>query len=491
MITSLDDLQVALARLELEHGDCLDLEAKTFSEYSTKAIAPSLCSLANLPGGGTILLGVGERPDGPVVGVDLAHDMAKRVTNLARNGFSTELQVDPHVLHLGDKSVVAVNVHELPVSQKPCMWQGKAYIRQYDGDYTMSLQEQQQFLSRRERPRDDRTPVPGTSPIADLDPEAVTVFAASVRQSTPALADATDDQILHRLNVVASSGEVTVAGLYALGVYPQQHLPHLALTAAVEPNIDAGPEARATNRKDFTGALPDILRRSVEWVAQNLASTLVVTKDGRTDTDFAIPLVAVREVIANALVHRDLSDAAAGRVVELRLTSKGMVLTSPGGLWGLSVDQLGTRDGKSAVNEFLYEICRHAGGPEGRVIEAMGTGIVTTKRVLREAGLEAPRFVDNGVRFTVFFPNHALHSHDDLAWIGSIDAAGLNSSQREALLRMRAGAQVTNADYRTFAQVDSAQARSDLRELVRRGLVDRVGERRGTRYVLARPGQNG
>ena len=63
----------------------------------------------------------------------------------------------------------------------------------------------------------------------------------------------------------------------------------------------------------------------------------VVPVNGRSGTEFSIPLVAVREVVANALVHRDLSDATAGRAVELRLTDQGMVLTSPGGLWGLSV----------------------------------------------------------------------------------------------------------------------------------------------------------
>lgn len=89
------------------------------------------------------------------------------------------------------------------------------------------------------------------------------------------------------------------------------------------------------------------------------------------------------------------------------------------------------------------------------------------------------------MRFTVVFPNHALHSHNDLAWIGSIDASGLAPAQLEALLRMRSGAAITNADYRTFAGVDSARARAELKELVARGLVHSVGERRGTRYLLS------
>ncbi|AYD90628.1 hypothetical protein D5R93_12580 [Actinomyces lilanjuaniae] len=177
------------------------------------------------------------------------------------------------------------------------------------------------------------------------------------------------------MNVLAGTGEATVAGLYALGTYPQQHLPHLSLTAAVDLGNATDSTRRAMNRKDFTGPLPTILDGATEWVAQNVSSTLVVSTDGRSGTEFSIRLVAVREVVANALVHRDLSDATAGRAVELRLTDKGMVLTSPGGLWGLSVDQLGTPEGKSAVNEFLYGICRHIGGRDHRVIEATARSI--------------------------------------------------------------------------------------------------------------------
>lgn len=484
MIETPEELQTALAHLALDQGDSLSIEAKSFSEFSSNSLGPSLCSLANLPGGGVILLGVDERSENPLVGVDSPHDLAQCITNLARNGFSPPLEVRPVPITLDRTSVVAVNVTEAATNVKPVTWHDKAYVRQYDGDYTMSLQERQQLLRRHERPRDDRAVVIGTS-INDLNPTAISDFATSVRRSTPALADVDDHELLRRMNVLAPSGEATVAGLYALGTYPQQYLPSLSLTAAVVPGPGADSTQRATNLKDFTGPLPDILDRTVEWVAQNISSTMVVSTDGRSDTAFAIPLVAVREVVANALVHRDLSEATAGRAVELRLTDRGMILTSPGGLWGLSVDQLGTPDGKSAVNEFLYGICRHVGGRGQRVIEAMGTGIRATRDALSEAGLEPPQFIDNGLRFTVIFPNHALYPHSDLTWLGAIDLTGLSRPQKEALLRMRSAGSISNSDYRLLAGVDTTRARAALKDLIARGLVIQTGQRRGTRYSLA------
>ena len=149
MIVDLTDLTEALARLALEGGDCLEIEAKTFSEYSRNALGPTLSAFANLPGGGTILLGVGEDPVS-VVGVQDPHELQQALISQARQGFSTEIAVDTHAITVEGKTVVAANVQEVPVNSKPCRWRetGAAYLRQYDGDCRMSQQEEQQLLLR-------------------------------------------------------------------------------------------------------------------------------------------------------------------------------------------------------------------------------------------------------------------------------------------------------------------------------------------------------
>ncbi|WP_167202648.1 hypothetical protein [Actinomyces respiraculi] len=99
--------------------------------------------------------------------------------------------------------------------------------------------------------------------------------------------------------------------------------------------------------------------------------------------------------------------------------------------------------------------------------------------------VEPPQFIDNGLRFTVIFPNHALYPHGDLQWLGTIETTGLSRTQREALLHMRSTGPMTNGAYRRLAGVDSTTARTDLKDLVARGLAVQTGQRRGTHYVLA------
>lgn len=472
-------LEQAFAELRLARGDSLHLEAKQMSRFSADALGPTMCAFANLPGGGTLLLGVDESQPQLVVGVDSPHQLAQQVTELARSkAFSRPLEVVTGVRWYDGRAIVLVEVREAAVNEKPVFFRGEAYVRMYDGDYTMSPQEQQQLLRRHERPRDDRVPVVGTS-RDDLDPELVASFLNSVRVSTPFLSNAEGEEILRRLNVLAPSGEVTVAGLYALGTYPQQFLPHVSLTAA---RIDGGPE-RATNRMDFTGPISAILEGAVEWVRRNADYAWTVDESGRSGTRPEFPEEAVREIVANALVHRDLSDAASGKVVELRITHDALVLTNPGGLWGVTPDQLGTPDGKSAVNEFLYEMCRHVPGNGERVIEGLASGIARTRELLGEAGRRDPEFVDNGLRFTVRFPR-TRGSSEGAEWLARRGFARLSEIQQKVLLAVREKGEISNADYRELTGANEAAARRELAALVSKGLLERRGERRGTRYRL-------
>ena len=485
MINGIDDLLGALAVLELRGGDTTSIEAKTFSEYSPEQLGPTLSAFANKPGGGTILLGVSERDGISVVGVDDVDDLLKRTANQARNGFRPPIRVDVRAIDLDGKTIGVVNVEGADVNEKPVRWlkDKKAYLRQYDGDYQMSPSEEQMLVLRHHRPNADAQAVPGSS-LRDLDPNLVTRYLSSVRETTPRLVNDSDEAVLFFTGVVADreSEELSVAGLYALGEYPQRLLPHLTLTAAVEGSGDV----RAVNRRDFTGALPVMLDDVLDWVRGNVESRQLVTRDGDGLTDYAVPLLAAREVVANALVHRDLSEASRGKGIDLRITRDGFRLTNPGGLWGITVDRLGFGD-HPAVNERLYQICRNVEGRSGRVIEAMDTGIREVRRSLREAGMAEPRFYDNGVSFTVRFPNSALIPDGDLAWIGSLgleQVASLNLRQKEALVDMRHGRTWSNREYRERFGVTAEEARADLRDLVSRGLVTSSGERRWVRYEL-------
>lgn len=487
MIVDRDDLTEALARLELEGGDCLEIEAKTFSEYSHAALGPTLSAFANLPGGGTILLGVSENPVS-VVGVERPRDLKKALVSQARQGFSSEITVDVHDLDLDGRTVVVANVQEAPVNSKPCRWKktGSAYLRQYDGDYRMSLQEEQQLLLRHERPREDSAPVPGTS-AGSLDDDLVQSFLRAVRAGTTVFATRPDAEVLLDLNVLTESGEATLAGLYALGRYPQKQFPELSITAAITGEEDEEDGVRASDRLMIAGPLPRMLTDAVAWVSRAMRTSIHFGDDGHGRNVHEYPLVAVRELIANALVHRDLSEPALSKGIEIRLLRDRLIISNPGGLWGLSLDQLGTRDGKSAVNEYLYNVCTFATDGEGRrVIEGLGSGIREVRRALHDADMEPVRFQDTGVRFTALLPRGALLSHrPDATPTVPDEVAALSKNAAAVWLCLEDGAR-TRQQIVEAAHLTARQAAYALSKLKQAGLISVRGGRGDTATSYAR-----
>jgi ATP-dependent DNA helicase RecG len=112
------------------------------------------------------------------------------------------------------------------------------------------------------------------------------------------------------------------------------------------------------------------------------------------------PEIVVRELIANALIHRDLSQASLMMNISLRVDPAQLLIANPGGLFGLHVDSLGNTP-SSLRNARLAETLRFVTDRFGRrVVERLGSGIPMVRDSLKLAGMRPPLFHDQGVRFT-------------------------------------------------------------------------------------------
>ena len=483
-------LQELIADLKRRQGDTADVEVKS-AAGGCPALGPTICAFANMPEGGTIILGLDEAAEFTPVGLTDIAELEQAVAAQARSGVNPPARCEFQTFQVGGKAILVTTVEALPLHQRPARHGGQAFLRQSDGDYVMSEQEIAQLellKTQAVRPtQPDRQPVPDTS-LADLDAELVTHFLAAVRRASRRYATVGDEEILKFSGVVARTRGLTLAGLSALGKSPQSASPSLSVTAAVQ--LSAGSGARTRDLAHLVGPIPDLLEDAMDWVVRNTRTTMGYDSRGHGVDRAEIPMQAVREIVANALVHRNLDAITDSKRVEIRLTDDKLVITSPGGLWGVSESQLGRPGAKSAVNPVLYDICKYVRMPDGsRVIEGEGGGIREAMEALRAAGLRTPRFIDTGVQFTVIIFRHTLVSQDDLAWLG--DVAGgleLSSEQRAVLVSMHHGEIWTNARVRQeFAPLDSVTARRLLQQLVDTGLVEMHGSRGSASYTVVAP----
>lgn len=473
-------LRETLSQLRAFGDDTTLVECKTAGGGVPKNIGETLCAFANMPQSGAILLGVSERRGFEVTGVDDPAQMEKKVTSVNRAAVKPAPQLEFTHLSLEGKNVVVVEVTPLLPSEKPASYDGKPYLRQADGDYVMNSNDLKMLelsaLAERQQAHFDFESVPGTD--ADvLDGEVLTGYLKAVRGSRSRISKIDDDaQLLQVTNVTNSEGNVRFGGLYALGFLPQSVEPALGATAAVRLSRGEG-VGRNRNLTEIEGPLPVMLTEAMEWIQQNSDTVSRYTNSGHLVDEPEFPPSAIREVLANALVHRDLGPSVdVGKKVEIRITERMLIVVSPGGLRGLSVSQLESPVlTKSPVNKRLYEIARYLRTEDGeRVIEGEGGGIQEILAATREARLPKPRFIDNGVEFKVLFPRGSRFTEEQNTWLKGLQSGGeqFTPTEEDLLVELQNhGATSFQAITQRYTPLGEQACRNMLRKLVNAGAI--------------------
>lgn len=403
-----ESLRDLLSELRFRGGDSTEVEVKAARTGLPDSLPSTLCAFANMPDGGSIILGVDEGAGFAVTGVQDPSKTAAGLVSQAREAIDPPVTVDTKHLRVDGKNVVIAQVKGLPVTDKPARYCGTAYLRMADGDYRMSTSELRMIevakLHADEAVRYDSSIVPGTG-VGDLDETIVAGFIEQVRKKNNRLASLKrDEDILRAMAVLTADGELTLAGLYALGFFPQGHFPSLGITVAQRLPTSSG-RGRILDLHTFDGPVPVLLASAMRWIEQHIGVVRRYSEDGSMRELPELPLSAIREAVANALVHRDLGPdtLGVGKAVDIRLMPDKLVICSPGGLRDLSVEQLRSRQlARQEVNQRLYALCRYLLLADASlVIEGEGGGIRMMLDAATAEGLPEPDLIDSGVQFTV------------------------------------------------------------------------------------------
>ena len=495
-------------------SDLRDIEIKDASGGFPESLLPTISAFAN-GSGGMIVLGLSE-PDFLPTGADaakLASDLASRCSK----DFEPPVLPEIALCRVDDALVVVADVPETDAGAKPCsvMADSKnhpplAYIRSHDGNRRLTAYEHHALQAGRGQPRDDLEPVDGTS-AADLDPELVNALLRRLRSRSGTRQWSDDDATCLRLLGVlvdapqhsadgpadgtAPAEVVSLGGLLALGRYPQRYLPRLEIAFAAYPTVSGAPLADGTRFLDsrpIDGPIPVMLEAVAEAIRRNTRRRGVVVGLWRED-HWEFPLEAVREVVVNALMHRDYRAAARGQPVMLALYPDRLEITNPGGLFGaIDPDRLLTAPVTAARNSHLAKLLRDLPASEGRrtVSENFGTGLLAVAESLRAAGLAPPELEHSLTEFRVVFRNHTVLDDEATAWLSSVEmnrygSQPLSDRQRRALAHVRRHGSIDNRTLRALTGASAVEATNDLATLRDEELMERRGGRRSASWHLA------
>lgn len=265
----------------------------------------------------------------------------------------------------------------------------------------------------------------------------------------------------------------THAGLLLFGKDPQRRLSQAEIVAVRY----TGTQMTDTFlRADIRGTLPEQARRAEAFVRENIGQSVNIDKLQRTDA-YLYPISAVREIIVNALSHRDYS--VQGDNIRLLLFSNRLECYSPGRLPGhITVQNM--QQERFSRNAVIVQVLYDMG-----FIERLGYGIDRVVRSLAEQGNPQPTLEETTAGFKITFLNSSVsnninHNNTVRNWL----KMGLNERQIKAMGFVLDNGRITNADYQTLCPLVSVETlRRDLADLVSRDALLRIGEKRATFYI--------
>jgi tetratricopeptide (TPR) repeat protein len=236
-----------------------------------------------------------------------------------------------------------------------------------------------------------------------FDSEALKSFRAELRAGIARTLppDIDDVEFLQRSSLMRN-GFLTLTGVLLFGDNPTQFLP----SAFARFIVYSGTTKTADREPiDVRGTVIDQITGLHQQIASRIRTRERVRSDSpRAEVIYEYPMRTVREIIANALVHRDYEDSK--RWTHVRLFTDHIEILSPGNWVGTDLPEDGSPVGLSKLlsesvkrNLALATVVAWA-----RLIEGEGSGLLTALEECREISAPEPvvSFKDGYVKVEIF-----------------------------------------------------------------------------------------
>ncbi|HPO89688.1 MAG TPA: ATP-binding protein [Victivallales bacterium] len=440
-----------MAYLIHEESDQLEFK-EDFNEGALKTI----CAFANTRGG-TLVIGINSKKK--YVGVEINDEKLQNITHKIVNKIG--IMPDIRINEVDKKNILEIHVQKFSI---PVSYEGRYYKRVGNTTREMNSDELKRFFQRDlrwERLTDN------TFTIDEIDEQSVRNFLRTAQAKgrlTAFNGEEPIEEVLEKLGLM-ENGKINNAGVFVFGRNPQKYFDHA--------------KVRLLHMKDDITIIGD------RWIEGNLFTQYLETENAiknfinvryeikgfeRTDI-WDYPLEAIREAIANALLHRDYLRPVK---IQIKIFSDRIWFYNVGGLpedW--TADKLFKLHSSIPRNPTIFHIFYLAG-----IVENVGSGIERMSKALKEAKLPQLEIEANPSDFTLLF-------YKDIYTEENLRKMGLNERQIKAVMYVKEKGRITNKEYQELNIVSKRTATRDLENLLKREIVQQIGTTgKGTEYIL-------
>lgn len=447
-------------------------------------IAPTLMAMANSQGG-TLFLGITGKDKPRVSGVEKGKHVIDGVLKAAMSLEPKLVLPMPRLTKLKEKAVVIV---EIPAGM-PHIYslKGQYLGRKGAKNHALNPRELRQLLLQRGEISFE-TEIAHGATLDDINWAKAEAYVNSLS----GLGDKDVKQVLLRrgcLTLQDGTFYPTNAGILLFGTDPQRFIRNSEITAV----RFAGTGMSDTfTRQDIGGTLPDQIRRAETFLVDHLRRGVTLQHTMERSERFEYPLEASRELVVNAVAHRDYSIQGDG--IRLFIFKDRMEVTSPGLLPGpVTIENI--KDERYSRHPVIVQVLSDMG-----FIERLGYGVDRVIELMNKEALRPPQFVETAGGFRVVLYGQETHidntpassekstpSNEEI--LSTYNHIILNPRQEKALIHLHTSGntRITNSELqKMFPDVHAETIRRDLASLVTKDVLNKLGQKRGSFYVLKR-----
>ena len=399
----------------------------------------TICAFANSQGG---KLFIGKDDKGKIVGISEHKKLMDDLPNKIKN----HLGINAEVNLLGDSKKYLIEIIIPPYSVAISL-RGRYYIRSGSTTSELTGNSLNDFLLKKSGKAWDDV-IEERATLNDIDENSISDFLKAAAKSgrLPDSDGLNTNELLEKLRLSADN-KLKRAAIILFGKDPGKFYPNISVKVG-----RFGKEADDLKFQEIEEGNLLYLLKEVPLQLNRKFLTQKVDFEGLLRVEKGeYPVAALREMLLNALVHRNYS----GAIIQIRVYDDKISIWNEGTLpEGLSFEALKQEHPSRPRNPIIADVCFLGG-----YIDAWGRGTLKIINSCKEAELPEPEMKESAGGFQVtMFKDILTEEH--------LKKLGLNERQIKAVLYVNKFGKVSNQKYQELNEVSKATATRDLAKLV-------------------------
>ncbi len=439
--------------------------------FPKAATRKSLSAFGNTHGG-VIVFGVEEKEDKvlEVVGDINVAQLQEDMTNLSANDMSEVLRLDYHIITISGKEILAVYVPECKNRTKPYYFRELgprgAYVRDANTDRQMTKDEMTSYVRNAQVDDFDENRADDISKD-DLSFEKIEKFLqdSAIKTKREFKPGFINDAVLKNIGIIRDCNKKlspTIAGYLIFAKNdPQNKIQFERYIIRCVRYKGSGAHTDILDKADILGTLDKQIDAMHSFVLRNIKKSAEIVGTKRVEK-YEYPEKAIREIIANAVIHRDYRITET--YTQINIFEDRIEVFNPGNLPpGVTVENI--KDAQVSRNRIIAARLN-----EMDYLEEYGRGINIVFTKMSEWKLLPPVFKNTSNSFRVILPGNKLSQLNErqiIIWQHLMDKHKITRKDVEILI----------------PTVPPATLRSDLAKMRDIGLLNQVGQSSNTHYA--------